>query len=73
MIAIYGRSYIIIARNMDTVDTLSSQTKINVSFGTKGIVWPYQYLSFQMKIKIIIYFVRDKRHCTIANARPIMI
>jgi hypothetical protein len=72
-IAIYGRSYIITARNMDIVEPLSSQTKINVSFGTKGIVWPDQYLSFQTKIVTIIYFIRDEGDCTIANVRPIMI
>jgi hypothetical protein len=73
-IAIYGRSYIIIARNMDIMEPLSSQTKINVSFGTKGIVWPDQYLLFQTKIvTVTLYFVRDQRDCTIANVRSIMI
>jgi hypothetical protein len=47
---------------------VSSQTKINVSFGTKGIVWPEQYLSFQTII-IIIYFVRGERDCTISILR----
>ena len=56
-IAKYGRNYIMIGRNIDIVEPLSSQTKINVSFGTKGIVWPDQYLSFQTII-IIRYFVQ---------------
>jgi hypothetical protein len=72
-IAIYGRSYIIIAQNMDIAEPLLSQTKINVLFGTRDIVWLDQYLLFQTKIEIIIYFIQDERDCTIANFCPIMI
>jgi hypothetical protein len=44
MIVIYERkSYIVV----DIMKPLSSQTKINVSFGTKGVVSPEQYLSFK--------------------------
>ena len=72
-IAKYGRNYIIIGRNIDIVELLSSQTKINVSFGTKGIVWPDQYLSFQTIIIVIRYFVQDERDSPISIFRPIMI
>jgi hypothetical protein len=72
-IAIYGRNYIIIGRNINIVEPLSSHTKINVSFGTIGIVWPDQYLSFQTITIIIRYFVWDERDSTVSIFRPIMI
>jgi hypothetical protein len=72
-IAIYGRNYIIIERNIDILELLSSQGKINVLFGTIGIVWPDQYLSFQTITIIIRYFVWDERDSTVSIFRPIMI
>jgi hypothetical protein len=73
MTAKYGRNNITIGRNIDIVEPLSSQTKINVSFGTKGIVWPDQYLSCQTILIITRYFVRDERDSMISIFRPIRI
>jgi hypothetical protein len=73
MTAKYGRNNIMIGRSIDIVEPLSSQTKINVSFGTKGTVWPDQYLSFQTILIITRYFVRDERDSMISIFRPIRI
>jgi hypothetical protein len=61
MTAKYRRNNIMIGQNFDIVETLLSQTKINVSFGIKGIVWPDQCLLFQTILIITRYFIQDER------------